>query len=81
MLYLSIQSVSTSIKENFEISSLSDPKVSTELKVLLERYAKMLGSTFEDAVELVTRVANGLNSYKVCSCLSKTCELISELVI
>lgn len=64
MLYLSIQSVSTSIKENFEISSLSDPKVSTELKVLLERYAKMLGSTFEDAVELVTRVANGLNSYK-----------------
>lgn len=68
MLYLSIQSISTSIKENFEINgSLSDPKISTELKLLLESYAKMLGSTFEDAVELVTAVSNGLSSYKVCS--------------
>lgn len=65
MLYLSIQSISTSIKENFEINgSLSDPKISTELKLLLESYAKMLGSTFEDAVELVTAVSNGLSSYK-----------------
>ena len=68
MLYLSIQSVSTSTKENFEINgSLSDPKISSELKCLLESYAKMLGSTFEDAVELVTGVSNGLSSYKVCS--------------
>ncbi|CAK9314599.1 unnamed protein product [Citrullus colocynthis] len=65
MLYLSIQSISTSIKENFEINgSLSDPKISTELKLLLESYAKMLGSTFEDAVELVMAVSNGLSSYK-----------------
>ncbi|KAG6570633.1 N-terminal acetyltransferase B complex auxiliary subunit NAA25, partial [Cucurbita argyrosperma subsp. sororia] len=65
MLYLSVQSVSTSIKENFEINgSLSDPKISTELKNLLERYAKMLGSTFENAVELVTGVSDGLSSYK-----------------
>lgn len=70
LLYLSIQSVSTSIKENFEIDgSLSDLKISTELKLLLESYAKMLDSTFEDAVELVTAVSNGLSSYKVCSCL------------
>ncbi|XP_022149780.1 N-terminal acetyltransferase B complex auxiliary subunit NAA25-like isoform X2 [Momordica charantia] len=65
MLYLSIQSVSISIKENFEINgSVSDPKISTELKFLLESYAKMLGSTFEDAVELVMGVSNGRNSYK-----------------
>ncbi|XP_023006933.1 N-terminal acetyltransferase B complex auxiliary subunit NAA25-like [Cucurbita maxima] len=65
MLYLSIQSVSTSTKENFEINgSLSDPKISSELKCLLESYAKMLGSTFENAVELVTGVSNGLSSYK-----------------
>lgn len=69
LLYLSIQSVSTSIKENFEISQ-SDLKISTELKLLLESYAKKLDSTFEDAVELVTAVSNGLSSYKVCSCLS-----------
>ncbi|XP_038901393.1 N-terminal acetyltransferase B complex auxiliary subunit NAA25 [Benincasa hispida] len=65
MLYLAIQSVSTSIKENFEINgSQSDPKISTELKFLLESYAKLLGSTFEDAVELVTGVSNGLSSCK-----------------
>ncbi|XP_031743056.1 N-terminal acetyltransferase B complex auxiliary subunit NAA25 isoform X2 [Cucumis sativus] len=63
LLYLSIQSVSTSIKENFEISQ-SDLKISTELKLLLESYAKKLDSTFEDAVELVTAVSNGLSSYK-----------------
>ncbi|XP_023512979.1 N-terminal acetyltransferase B complex auxiliary subunit NAA25-like isoform X1 [Cucurbita pepo subsp. pepo] len=65
MLFLSVRSVSTSIKENFEINgSLSDPKISTELKNLLERYAKMLGSTFENAVDLVTGVSDGLSSYK-----------------
>lgn len=72
MLFLSVRSVSTSIKENFEINgSLSDPKISTELKNLLERYAKMLGSTFENAVDLVTGVSDGLSSYKVCSVCPK----------
>ncbi|KAJ0020446.1 hypothetical protein Pint_32451 [Pistacia integerrima] len=63
MIYLSIQSASASIKDNFEVNdSLSDPKVSPELKYLLECYAKMLGFSLSDAIEVVVGVSNGLKS-------------------
>ncbi|KAJ0084133.1 hypothetical protein Patl1_30998 [Pistacia atlantica] len=63
MIYLSIQSASASIKGNFEANgSLSDPKVSPELKDLLECYAKMLGFSLSDAIEVVVGVSNGLKS-------------------
>ncbi|TYJ33619.1 hypothetical protein E1A91_A05G115500v1 [Gossypium mustelinum] len=66
MIYLSIQSASVLYKDNSEINnSLADPKISTELKVLLERYAKMLGFSLNDAIDVVVGVSRGLKSYEV----------------
>lgn len=66
MIYLSIQSASTSLKENLEVNgSRSDPKIPSELKVLLEHYAKMLGYSFADAIEVVLGVSSGLKSFEV----------------
>lgn len=66
LIYLSIQSASTSLKENLEINgSASDPKISSELKILLERYAKMLGYSFTDAIEVVLGVSGGQKSFEV----------------
>ncbi|KAH9701949.1 N-terminal acetyltransferase B complex auxiliary subunit NAA25 [Citrus sinensis] len=63
LIYLSIQTVSACVKENFEVNgSICDPKVSSELKYLLDRYAKMLGFSLRDAVEVVSGVSSGLNS-------------------
>lgn len=64
MIYLSIQSASTSLKENLEVNG-SDLKIPSELKVLLERYAKMLGYSFADAIEVVLGVSSGLKSFEV----------------
>ncbi|XP_030963835.1 N-terminal acetyltransferase B complex auxiliary subunit NAA25 isoform X1 [Quercus lobata] len=61
MVYLSIQSASTLLKENIEVNgSVSDPKISSELKFLLERYAKLLGLSLSDAIEVVVGVSSGL---------------------
>lgn len=66
MIYLSIQSASTSLKDNLEVNgSISDPKISTELKILLDRYAKMLGFSLSDAIEVVFGVAGGQESSEV----------------
>ncbi|XP_062015074.1 N-terminal acetyltransferase B complex auxiliary subunit NAA25 isoform X1 [Rosa rugosa] len=66
MIYLSIQSASTSLKENLEVNgSVSDPKIPSELKILLERYAKMLGYSFTDAIEVVLGVSGGQKSFEV----------------
>lgn len=65
MIYLSIQCASASLKENTEGNgSISDSKISSELKFLLERYAKILGYTFSDAIELVLGVSSGLKSFE-----------------
>lgn len=65
MIYLSIQSV-TSLKENSEFNgSVSDPKISSELKALLERYAKMLGFTLSDAIDRVLGILGGQKSSEV----------------
>ncbi|KDP45753.1 hypothetical protein JCGZ_17360 [Jatropha curcas] len=63
MIYLSIQSASVSIKENAEVNgSTSEPKISQELKFLLECYAKMLGYSLTNAIELVIGVSSGTKS-------------------
>ncbi|KAG8494892.1 hypothetical protein CXB51_012353 [Gossypium anomalum] len=66
MIYLSIQSASVLYKDNSEINdSLADPKISTELKALLDRYAKMLGFSLNDAIDVVVGVSRGLKPYEV----------------
>lgn len=63
MIYLSIRSASASVKENIEANgSMCDPKISSELKSLLERYAKMLGFSFGDAIDVVAGVSSGVKS-------------------
>ncbi|XP_051143279.1 N-terminal acetyltransferase B complex auxiliary subunit NAA25 [Andrographis paniculata] len=60
MIYLSIHSASGSVKENIESNgSIINPKLSLELKILLERYAKILDYPFQDAVELVSGFSSG----------------------
>ncbi|XP_071917307.1 N-terminal acetyltransferase B complex auxiliary subunit NAA25 isoform X3 [Coffea arabica] len=60
MIYLSIHCASSSLKEHTEANgSAFDPKLSLELKVLLERYARILGFPFQDAIELVLGVSSG----------------------
>ncbi|XP_050218010.1 N-terminal acetyltransferase B complex auxiliary subunit NAA25 isoform X2 [Mercurialis annua] len=59
MIYLSIQSTTVSYKEN---GSISESKISSELKFLLERYAKMLGYSLTDAIEVVMGASTGLKS-------------------
>lgn len=69
MIYLSIQSASASIKENFELNgSLADSKVSSELKHLLDHQTKILGFSLSDATELVTAVSKGQKSLEVRVC-------------
>lgn len=63
MIYLSIRSASASVKENIEANgSMCDPKFSSELKSLLEQYAKMLGFSLSDAIDAVTGVSSGVKS-------------------
>ncbi|KAL5580626.1 hypothetical protein UlMin_013068 [Ulmus minor] len=66
MIYLSIQSASSSLKEKVEDNgSTSDPKVPSELQILLDHYAKMLGFSFGDAIEVVLSVSRGLKSSEI----------------
>ncbi|XP_059429676.1 N-terminal acetyltransferase B complex auxiliary subunit NAA25 isoform X2 [Corylus avellana] len=60
MVYLSIQSASALLKENIKVNgSVSGPKISSDLKFLLERYAKLLGFSFSNAIEVVVGVSGG----------------------
>lgn len=61
MIYLSIQSASSSIKEH--VANGSDtPGITLELKLLLERFALFLGFSFSEAVEVVKGFSNGERS-------------------
>ncbi|GER30478.1 tetratricopeptide repeat protein [Striga asiatica] len=65
MIYLSIYSASSSVKETIEANgSRVDPKHSLELKILLDRYAKILEFPFQDAVEYVFGVSSGNTNLK-----------------
>lgn len=55
---MSTNCASYSVKEHTEVNgSVSDSRLSLELKVFLERYANLLGFPFEDAIELVLEVS------------------------
>ncbi|CAL5424651.1 unnamed protein product [Camellia sinensis] len=63
MIYLSIQCASSLLKENIETNgSVFDAKISLELKMLLERYAKFLGFPFQDAIEVLFAISCGRKS-------------------
>lgn len=65
MIYLSIYSASESVKENLEANgALVDSKLSLELKILLERYTKILDFSFQDAVELVLGFSSGQKPFE-----------------
>lgn len=53
MIYLSIQSASASMKENVEANGAVPLKVSSELKLLLERYTQLLGFSLQEAVDVI----------------------------
>ncbi|KAL3849684.1 hypothetical protein ACJIZ3_011566 [Penstemon smallii] len=60
MIYLSIKSASVSVKQNIEANGLaSDPKISVELKTLLERYTKILEYPFHDAIQRLIGISYG----------------------
>ncbi|KAJ7964264.1 phagocyte signaling-impaired protein [Quillaja saponaria] len=59
MIYLSIQSASTSLKEHVEVNGSHHLNISLELKLLLERYTQILGFSLTEAIEVVMGVANG----------------------
>lgn len=60
MIYLSVHSAALSVKKSIEDNGSSvDPKGSLEMKILLDRYAKILEFPFHDAVELVLGVSSG----------------------
>lgn len=52
MIFLSIQSASASVKKNVEVNGSVPPKTS-ELKLLLERYAHLLDFTLSEAVDMI----------------------------
>lgn len=64
MIYLSIKCASSSIKGNSSVNGF-ESKDLLELKSLLELYAKNLGFSFLDAVELVISVSDGQKSFEV----------------
>lgn len=67
MVYLSVQCVSASIKENLEVNgSISNSSFSLEMKSLLEGYVKILGCSLNEAVKVVLDVAEGQRSLEVC---------------
>lgn len=66
MIYLSIQSASVSFKDGVEVNgSGSNPNVSSEMKLLLEHYAKILGYHLSDALGVLGEVCRGLKSTEV----------------
>ncbi|KAL3530942.1 hypothetical protein ACH5RR_010264 [Cinchona calisaya] len=68
LIYLSIHCASLTLKEHTESNgSALEPKLSLELKVLLERYAKILGFPFQDAIELVLGVSSGIKPLEALS--------------
>ena len=66
MVYLSIQCSATALKESLETKgSGGDLKTCEELKSLLEEYTKTLGSSFSDAVEMITEISQDARTFEV----------------
>ncbi|KAK9065965.1 hypothetical protein SSX86_015367 [Deinandra increscens subsp. villosa] len=66
MIYLSTHCASSLIKGNSNINGV-DSKDFSELKSLLESYAKLLGFSLPDAVDLLISVSHGQKSFEVFS--------------
>ncbi|KAK4762740.1 hypothetical protein SAY86_008508 [Trapa natans] len=61
LIYLSLHNASAALKENSEANGcLPENKLSSEMESLLERYAKTLDYSLEDAVKLIGEVYQGL---------------------
>lgn len=66
MIYLSIQSAALTVKDNIEANGSSpEHQGPSELRILLERYANILGFSFHDAINMVSGVPSGHNSLEV----------------
>lgn len=66
MIYLSLESAASSVKANIKANgSLPENQVLSELRILLERYANILGFSFHDAVNMISKVPSGYNSSEV----------------
>ncbi|PKA67116.1 hypothetical protein AXF42_Ash004608 [Apostasia shenzhenica] len=63
LIYLSIHSASTVLKETVEQNG-SDATNNSELRNLLETYARNMGLTFDDAVKLIYGISKGRKSLK-----------------
>ncbi|KAK8921085.1 hypothetical protein KSP39_PZI020827 [Platanthera zijinensis] len=65
LIYLSIQSASTSQKETVERSgTINDTKNNEEFRFLLEKYASSFSLSFDDAVKLTYEISIGQSSFK-----------------
>ncbi|KAH0465541.1 hypothetical protein IEQ34_005644 [Dendrobium chrysotoxum] len=65
LIYLSIQSATTSLKETVEHdASEKDANSNGELRFLLEKYARSIGLSFDDAVKLIFEISKGQRSFK-----------------
>ncbi|XP_020102964.1 phagocyte signaling-impaired protein isoform X2 [Ananas comosus] len=65
LLYLSMQAASSTVKENSEPNgTASDTNVAAELKILLERYARNIGLTLDEAISVILGILEGQKSFK-----------------
>uniref|UniRef100_A0A6I9QMN8 N-terminal acetyltransferase B complex auxiliary subunit NAA25-like n=1 Tax=Elaeis guineensis var. tenera TaxID=51953 RepID=A0A6I9QMN8_ELAGV len=73
LVYLSIWSSSSSLKENLETNGSTT--VIVEMKCLLERYASNIGLPFDDAIDVILGIAKGQKPFKLdkfrhfCQCM------------
>lgn len=65
LVYLSAQTASSSLKEIIDNGSTPDATNSQELKHLLERYARNIGFSFDDAKTFILDIVKGQKSSKV----------------
>lgn len=66
MISLSIQSATVSFKDGIQVNgSVSNPNVSSEMKLMLEHYAKILGYHLSDALGVLGEVCRDLKSTEV----------------
>lgn len=66
LLYLSMQAASSTFKENSEPNgTASDTNIAAELKILLERYARNISLTLDEAIGVILGILEGQKSFKV----------------
>lgn len=66
LIDLSIQSTSSSLKENVEANgSILSNSSSSELRHLLGRYASNLGCSFDDSIKMIVGISEGQRPLEV----------------